>query len=107
MALGGITVRPRAAFGGESLQGEPALAVVPNALVLPHFDRMLGRWPEALPQTREAAPPDIVVAGIDEDTALLRLTPDAPWQITGRQTVSIARANAPVEVLRVGARVTL
>ncbi|MFZ2058792.1 MAG: Type 1 glutamine amidotransferase-like domain-containing protein [Acidimicrobiales bacterium] len=52
-------------YGGEGL------AVVPHLVVLPHFDR-LERWAPGLTERVLArTPPDAVLVGIDEETALV------------------------------------
>jgi cyanophycinase len=65
----------------------PGLAVVPDLVVLPHFDR-IERWRPGIVDRRAAnlAPRQILV-GIDEDTALI--SGDAGWQVDGRHQVWI------------------
>ena len=65
----------------------PGLALVPDLVVLPHFDR-IERWRPGIVDRRaaELAPGQILV-GIDEDTALI--SGDGDWRVDGRQKVWI------------------
>lgn len=108
MMLGGYTVRLRGLMTGEPPSLAPALGVVPNVAVLPHFDRFAARLGLAAPQAfTEMAPEKLAVLGIDEDTALVRLLPDHPWQVMGRQTVTVFRQGLPPAVFRAGEAVAL
>ena len=108
MMLGGYTIRLRDTLAGRAPAWTPALGVVPQVAVLPHFDRFAGRFGSAaLQQLTDGAPEELIVLGIDEDTALVRLRPGDPWRVAGRQTVAIFRAGRPVEVLQPGDTVDL
>lgn len=117
MAMSGYTLPLRALLSGviTGAPGDwlPALSVVPQVVVFPHFDRL----PTALrePMLRRlagAAPEGVTLVGVDEDTALVRLD-EAPaggaqtWQVMGRQTVHLYRRRADPVTLRAGDRVTL
>ncbi|GIW06167.1 MAG: hypothetical protein KatS3mg060_0972 [Dehalococcoidia bacterium] len=108
MMLGSYTIRIRDALAGRPPTWAPALAVVPQVAVLPHFDRFAARFGTGTIQhLTESAPEGLIVLGIDEDTALLRLRPGEPWRAAGRQTVSVFRAERPVEVLSPGDEIDL
>jgi len=68
----------------ESHQG---LGVVPNLQVLPHFDR-LRRWMPWMPGSVAAqVPPDTVLVGIDEETAIVSDGLDlSRWTVRGRRS---------------------
>jgi cyanophycinase-like exopeptidase len=108
MMLGGVTVRLRDILAGGPPSWMPALGVVPEVAVLPHFDRFASRWGlDTIRRLADEAPDGLTVLGIDEDTALIRLRPDEPWRAAGRQTVSVFRAGQPVRVLRSGETIVL
>lgn len=52
-------------YGGEGL------SVVPGLVVIPHFDRFEHRLPGLVDEVLARTPPDAVLVGIDENTALL------------------------------------
>ncbi|MGH9010678.1 MAG: hypothetical protein ACRDYF_12645, partial [Acidimicrobiia bacterium] len=63
----------------------PGLAVVPELVVLPHFDR-IERWRPGIVDHRAAAlAPWQILVGIDEETALI--SGDGGWRVDGRQKV--------------------
>jgi cyanophycinase-like exopeptidase len=64
------------------------LGIVPKLRVLPHFDR-LGRWAPALAgQFAAHLPRGAVLAGIEEETAIVSEDADlAHWLVKGRQRV--------------------
>jgi cyanophycinase-like exopeptidase len=62
----------------------PALGVVPNLVVIPHFDELPSRL--TLPVLTRAARPRLV-AGIDGMTALV--VAGGKWQVAGKGTVTI------------------
>ncbi|MCU1495413.1 MAG: cyanophycinase [Acidimicrobiaceae bacterium] len=61
------------------------LGVVPDVAVLPHFDRFGQFAPGLTEDFLESSPPDVVVLGIDEDTALLG--GPSRWIVAGHQAV--------------------
>jgi cyanophycinase-like exopeptidase len=66
---------------------ETGLGVVPHWRVIPHYDRMI-QWQPAMPEhARDGMPPDGVVLGIDEETALVRFSDT--WEVHGRQQVHL------------------
>lgn len=99
MALGGLTSGPHALRSNPEVTWLPALGLLPGLIVLPHFDRLIHYIGEqALRRAIAAVPSGMVLAGIDEETALLRLDdPHAEdgrttWQVSGRQSVSLYTA---------------
>ena len=65
----------------------PGLAVVPELVVLPHFDR-IERWNPGVVDRRVAGlAPGQILVGIDEETALI--SGDCGWRVEGRQKVWI------------------
>ena len=84
----------------------PGLGVVPDARVLPHFDRYT-RW---LPDMalRPFASRDATVLGIDEDTALVAADPgdgaDWSFRVEGRQGAYVVRRD---EVHRIEGAISL
>ncbi len=91
MAFGGWIPNMRAAFTGRAADWHPALGIVPQLMVLPHFDRManfIGR--AVLWRMVQTAPAGACVIGVDENTALVRFPAMADsWQVWGQQTVSV------------------
>ena len=60
--------------------------MVPGVAVLPHYDA----WPEPMVVLMALqAPRDIVVLGIDEDTAAVER--DGAWEVYGRGRVTVWR----------------
>jgi cyanophycinase len=112
MALGDRSLSIRRARQDEQAVWLEALGVVPRIIVFPHFDRMTHYMGEERFRALLAmVPPGYVAAGIDEDTALVRLPTDddhiSRWRVTGRQTVTIVRGGELPHVLRVGDEVTI
>ncbi len=92
MAFGGWTPR-RPSLGHGTC--EPGLGVLPHLVTLPHFDQM-GRFlaPRVVGLAGRSLPSDVIVVGVDENTALLRRAAegaDGPvrWEVSGRQTVTV------------------
>ncbi|MBA3825623.1 MAG: Type 1 glutamine amidotransferase-like domain-containing protein [Ktedonobacterales bacterium] len=113
MAFGGVTVGLRLALSNGPVQWSPALGIVPNVTVFPHFDRMMGSLSRTGIRTGLVKAPDGITAiGVDEDTALVRLslaTADQParWRVMGHKTVTIFWRGRDPETLKVGAEVAL
>jgi cyanophycinase-like exopeptidase len=61
--------------------------MVPNVLVLPHYDALPGLLRGL---ALRGLPAELTVLGIDEKTALVQL--DAGWQVQGRAGVELRRA---------------
>jgi cyanophycinase len=92
---------------GQAPRYVPALNLLPGIVVMPHFDRVADfAGAEAFRAILTAAPPDATLIGIDEDTALVRF-PNAPWQVMGRQTVSVFDANGGRAIYRADETVPL
>jgi cyanophycinase len=77
IALSAVVPDPRSTEIGRI---EPALGVVPQLAVIPHFDRF-----------DRVAPPDVLTVGIDEDTALVGGPEE--WTVRGRQRVWLIEAD--------------
>lgn len=93
MMMSTYTLRVRSVAAGQPPHWIEALNIVPGLVVMPHFDRMVGYVGRETFQTIVAAvPPGVQLVGIDEDTALIRLTADRPWVVSGRQTVVLLDA---------------
>ncbi len=111
MMLSRYTIAMREVMSGQKPRWIDALAIVPGLVVFPHFDRMsrfLDRSELRLLITD--LPDGILVAGIDENTALVRLQTDANkarWRVMGQQAVHLFEKNAPDRTLQVGEEVVL
>jgi cyanophycinase len=92
MAFGPVTLQPRRLWGATSLPSDtwyPALGLVPNLVVLPHFDRWMSRMGQpTLSQLAASLPEGVTLIGVDEDTALVNFDGET-WQVMGRQGVSV------------------
>jgi cyanophycinase len=68
------------------------LGLVSGVTVIPHYDL----WsPDKVHRTVTLARPDLVVAGVDERSALVR-DPDGKWTVRGAGTASLFRAGKPI-----------
>ena len=75
------------AFDSRDGAVRPGLAVVPEFVVLPHFDQ-IERWsPGIVERCLAALEPGQVLVGIDEETALV--STDAGWRVEGARQVWI------------------
>lgn len=70
----------------------PALGIVGNLAVLPHFDRLRRFAPQLM---KTEWPADITVVGVDEDTAIVG--GPTTWTVMGRQRAWILRPGAEPE----------
>jgi cyanophycinase len=61
------------------------LGIIPELTVLPHFDRIEAWVPGIVDRIREDAPPDTIVVGIDEETALVG--GPVRFEVQGRRSV--------------------
>jgi len=114
MAMSGYTITARLSFTNDAISFVPSLGVVPQVIVFPHFDRMMGRLGKLALQTRLlTAPQGSYPVGIDEDTALVRLAPPdttigkATWRVIGRQSVTIFWPGTSPQTLSTGEEVEL
>ncbi len=111
MMLSRYTIAIRQVMDGKKPRWIDSLAVVPNFVVFPHFDRMSRFLDSSELQTLISDLPDgILVAGIDENTAFVRLQIDARkarWRVMGQQAVHLFEKNAPERTLQVGEEVVL
>jgi cyanophycinase len=79
----------------------PGLAVVPDLVVLPHFDR-IERWQPSIVADRQSRlGAGQVLVGIDEETALVG--GPAMWQVAGGQRVWLLRAGGDRQSFEAGA----
>jgi cyanophycinase len=110
MMLGGYTLSVRSVMSGQPPRYVPGLGLVPGIVIMPHFDRVADyAGQEVFRAILAAAPHDITLVGVDEDTALIRLGAEdgAPWQVMGRQTVSVFGGAGERAIYRAGELVAL
>ena len=83
----------------------PGLGVVPELVVLPHFDR-IEQWRPAIVAHRAAGlTPGQILIGVDEDTALVS-GPEG-WRVNGRQQVWVIEPDGRRTAHPAGATVAL
>lgn len=108
MMMSGYTLRIRTVVAGQPPRWIAALAVAPGLAVLPHFDRMAGFVGDEVFRTIMASAPEgVQLVGVDEDTALIRLGPGAPWEVSGRQSVVLIGRDGSRAAYRAGEPVPL
>jgi cyanophycinase len=111
MMLGGYTLSIRSVIRGEAPRWLPAMGVVPEIAVMPHFDRVADfTGAEMFRAIIASAPENAVLIGVDEDTALVRavLDGEAPsWRVMGHQTVSVFDGDGGRLIYRAGESVPL
>ncbi|HEY8728321.1 MAG TPA: hypothetical protein VIL94_01985, partial [Acidothermaceae bacterium] len=74
--------------GAQAASARPTgLGLVPNLRVIPHFDVMGSRSPSMLTSALASLPDDMMLVGIDEETALVGGPHE--WHVVGRQSVWI------------------
>ena len=95
MAFGQLTLVRRAPDWLPSAW-EPALGLLDEAGVIPHYDRI---GPERAAPRVAAAPPGLIVLGIDEETAIL--TVDGVSRVLGARTATVWR-DGKATVFRAG-----
>lgn len=108
MMMGSYTLRIRSIMNGQPPQWVQAFGVVPGLVIMPHFDRVahfVGQ--ELFRAIIASAPEKTVLVGVDEDTALVRESPDAAWRVSGRQTVSVFDTDGARTMYQAGAAVLL
>jgi cyanophycinase len=71
---------------------QPGLGYVRNALFAPHWDIVDSWVPGAKVAITAAAPPDGVLIGLDEDTAMVG--DGTAWTVHGRQAIHVYRAGS-------------
>jgi cyanophycinase len=70
------------------------LGLITSMTVISHFDH----WsPDKRDRTLKLAAPDLVVAGIDDATALVR-APDGTWSVGGAGSVHVFRSGSPAKL---------
>jgi cyanophycinase-like exopeptidase len=108
MMMSGYTLRVRAIVAGQPPHWIAALGVAPQIAVMPHFDRMSGFvGAEVFRAIMESAPESVNLVGVDEDTALIRVGPGAPWKVSGRQSVVLIGHDGSRTAYRAGQVVPL
>jgi cyanophycinase len=108
MMMSGHTLRVRNVATGQPPRWIAAMGVAPEIAVLPHFDRIAGMvGAEVFRTIMQSAPAGVRLVGIDEDTALLRFGPAAPWEVSGRQSVVLIDRDGGQQSYRVGDAVPL
>lgn len=115
MMLGGRTISMRQAMMDGKIDLVDSLGIVPELIVLPHFDRMANSLdPQRFRRLLQAVPSGYTVVGIDEETALVRISANAYnraeslWRVMGRQTVKVFAKDAEEPLtLRAGEEIRL
>lgn len=113
MAIGAYTISIRQMMSGGAPDWVPSLGVVPNVVVFPHFDRMASFIDNATFQMLlSMLPAGIVVVGVDENTALVRIQAPgtgkpARWRVMGHQTVKIFERDADTKILHTDEEISL
>ncbi len=97
MVLGDPMVDPR---GGGLMLG---LGLIKDLAVMPHFSSSSA---ELKHRTQSLAEPDVVIAGIDERTALIRES-DGSWKAMGAGSVQLISNGSEIEITALAARVQL
>jgi cyanophycinase-like exopeptidase len=79
----------------------PALGIVGNLVVLPHFDRLIRFAPQLAEAVLQQVPAGIHLVGVDEDTAIV----GGPrrWEVMGRQRAWLLRTGAEPQAYDAGA----
>lgn len=98
IALSAVIPDPRSTEIGRI---EPALGVVPQLAVIPHFDRFDRVLPRLAQRIHTEAPPGVTTIGIDEETALVGGLEE--WTVRGRQRVWVIEDDDEREGHRPGA----
>lgn len=109
MALSAYTIALRQMMVGGKPAWVPSLAVVPNVVVFPHFDRMANFIDQVVFQELlSTLPTGIIAVGVDENTALVRIDAAAGrWQVMGQQTVKVYQKGMAQLTLHVGEEITI
>jgi len=103
MMMSGYTLRVRSIVAGQPPRWIAAMGVAPQIAVMPHFDRMAGFvGAEVFRAIMGSAPEGVHLVGVDEDTALIKLRPDGPWEVSGRQSVVLIGRDGSRTAYRAG-----
>lgn len=112
--LGTYRVNTRSVMMGEPPSWGEAMGIVPNLAVSPHFDRGRKRigdeaMAEVMAKVLAVGPADAIMAGIEEDTALVRTSGGGSWQwqVQGRQNVVLYTRSGPPQVFSPGDMISL
>ncbi len=108
MALSAYTIALRQMMVGNKPGWVSSLAVVPNVVVFPHFDRMASFIDQVVFQELLSTLPNgIVAVGVDENTALVRMdATTGRWQVMGQQTVKVYEQGMAPRTLHIGEEIT-
>ncbi len=108
MALSAYTIALRQMMVGNKPGWVSSLAIVPNVVVFPHFDRMASFIDQVVFQELlSTLPTGIIAVGVDENTALVRVDATAGhWQVMGQQTVKVYEKGMAPRTLHVGEEIT-
>jgi len=84
---------------------KPALGVVPNLAVLPHFDRLMHFAPQLADAVSRQLPDGVQLVGVDEDTAIV----GGPhrWQVMGKQRAWLFRGDVEPLAYEAGSAIDL
>ncbi len=111
MALSRYTIAMRQVMAGQKPRWIESLSIVPGLVVFPHFDRMARFLDSSELQTLISdLPDDVLAAGIDENTAFVRLQIDTSttrWRVIGQQAVHLFEKNAPARTLQANEEIVL
>lgn len=82
------------------------LDLLPNARVIPHFDKFF-RWiPSSAAKILMHAPDNVILLGIDELTAIVKRSGEKRWMVEGRAKVHILQG-LPKQELQHGEMIQL
>ena len=114
MAIGGYTISIRQIMQSGHSAWVKALAIVPQIVVFPHFDRMASFISKVVFQGLLSTLPDgHTIVGVDENTALVRIAVDGDgtgkglWRVMGQQTVKVFAKGQSMHTLQVGDEIAL
>ncbi len=74
-------------FNPENRKIQHGLGLLPDMLVIPHHETMNKSWVEMI----QAQLPEVMIAGIDEQTGMLRKQESGQWHVYGKGAVTVYR----------------
>ena len=77
------------------------LGLLPNINVIPHYDKFFKWIPDGAARIMMEVPPENILIGIDEMTALTRRVNQITWEVVGRSRVHVLRG-LPTQQLAAG-----
>jgi cyanophycinase len=110
MMLGGHTLSVRSVMRGLPPQWPQALGIVPQLVVMPHFDRVADfAGEDVFRAILQSTPAGATLIGVDEDTALVwhAAAGGAAWQVMGRQSVAVFDATGRRSIFHAGDSIPL